>query len=511
MKRILYILASLFLIASCGPDDPQTIDKVKFAVDKTKLEFAAEGGEQTFAVTASEQIYLVPGEKWVKTKKGLEDSDHRTEVIVTVEENKSKEVRQTRISIVVGEDKKYVDVTQEAAEDPDNGSGNQGGEEIVPENTGNLAWQYAERIGIGWNLGNHFDSQNNGVSGETLWGNPMATQALFTKLKSSGFTTVRIPVTWLGHIGEAPEYKIEDAWLERVAEVVGYAEKAGLNAIINMHHDGSDSNFWLDIRTAAVNQEVHGQIIEQISAMWKQIALKFKDKGEFLIFESFNEIHDGKWGWGANRTDGGAQYKCLNEWNQAFVDAVRSTGGNNSARILGIPAYCTNVDIAIESFVMPEDSVKDRLMLSVHCYDPSEYTLTAKYSEWGHTADPSKKQSGDNEADLKKVFEKLYVNYVSKGIPVYMGEFGCVNRATAREQAFQQYYFKYYTKLAKTYGVPCLVWDNGAKGSGNEKHAFYDHGTGEYCSSAAKAAMEALMNSYTNNFTLEDVYRNAPK
>ena len=91
-----------------------------------------------------------------------------------------------------------------------------------------------------------------------------------------------------------------------------------------------------------------------------------------------------------------------------------------------------------------------------------------------------------------------------------MGEFGCVNRATDREQKFQQYYLKYYAKLAKTYGVPSIIWDNGAKGAGNERHAFIDHGTGEYCSPEAKAAIQALISSYTNKLTLDDVYNYAP-
>ena len=112
---------------------------------------------------------------------------------------------------------------------------------------------------------------------------------------------------------------------------------------------------------------------------------------------------------------------------------------------------------------------------------------------------------------MELTIEKIYVNFVSKGIPVYLGEFGCVNRATAREQAFQQYYLKYYAKLAKTYGVPSIIWDNGAAGAGNERHAFINHGTGEYCSTEAKAAIQALLSSYNNNFTLDDVYRNAPK
>ena len=514
MKRILYILSLMLMTVSCGPNDPQVEDIVKLSIDETSLEFPAEGGEQTFTVTASEQVYLVPGDEWVSAKKSTKTGNN-TVVTVEVQKNTVAQARETKISVVAGEEKMYVEVSQEAGEevsgDGGNQGGNQGGGAVVPENNGNLAWQFAERLGIGWNMGNHFDAQNNGVSGETFWGNPKATQATFTKVKAAGFNTVRIPVTWMGHIGEAPEYKIDEAWLDRVAEVVGYAEAAGLNAIVNMHHDGADSKFWLDIKTAAKNPDVQKQILEQVGAMWGQIADKFKDKGDFLIFEAFNEIHDGGWGWGANRNDGGKQYKCLNEWNQAFVDAVRASGGENADRILGIPAYCTNVDISLESFVMPEDTANDRLMMSVHCYDPYDYTLAATKNEWGHTADASKKVAGDNEGDLKRVFEKIYVNYISKGIPVYMGEFGCVNRATVREQAFQQYYLKYYAKLAKTYGVPSIIWDNGAKGAGEEHHAFIDHGTGEFCSPEAKAAIQALISSYTNALTLDDVYRNAPK
>ena len=495
MVKIVYILAAMLLAMSCGPESPEQKEKVILSVDKNTLDFNTDGGEKTITVTSSGQFSVVPGEKWLTAKKGSKSGD-KTVVTVTATKNYALEARQTKITITSGDQKRYVEVSQKSATE-------------AP--TGDITKDYAARLGIGWNLGNHFDAYNNGVSGETAWGNPKATQATMNKVKAAGFSTVRIPVTWMGHIGAAPDYKIDEKWLNRVAEVVGYAEAAGLNAIVNMHHDGADSKNWLDIKTAAKDPAVHQQILDQVSAMWRQIADKFKDKGDFLIFEAFNEIHDGGWGWGENRNDGGKQYQCLNEWNQAFVDAVRASGGENADRILGIPAYCTNVDIAVQTFVMPEDVVEGRLIMAVHCYDPYDYTLPATKSEWGHTADESKKVSGNNEADLKRVFEKIYNNFIKKGIPVYMGEFGCVNRATEREQAFQQYYLKYYAKLAKTYFVPSIIWDNGVKGAGDERHAFIDHGTGEYCSPEAKAAIEALVDSYKNTLSLEDIYNSAPK
>ncbi len=502
MKLVLYILTALLMATGCGPDNTVGAETVKLSVDTQTLEFPAEGGEKTFTVTASDLVRLVPGENWMAVSKGIKDKEYKTVVTVTAEKNPSARERQSAVEVIAGEEKMSVDIIQAA------GAGFPSGD---IDHEGALVSYASEWLGMGWNLGNHFDAYNDGVSGETAWGNPRATQTAFDKIRAAGFRTVRVPVTWLGHIGEAPDYKIEDVWLDRVAEVVGYAEAAGLNVIINMHHDGADSKYWLDVKTAAVDADVHKQILEQVGAMWGQIADRFRDKGKFLIFEAFNEIHDGGWGWGDNRKDGGKQYNCLNEWNQAFVDAVRASGGENADRILGIPAYCTNVDIAVETFRLPKDTAKDRLMMAVHCYDPYDYTLPAKKSEWGHTASSSKKVAGDNEADLRKVFEKLYNNFISKGIPVYMGEFGCVNRATAREQAFQQYYFKYYAKLAKTYRVPSILWDNGAEGHGNERHAFIDHGTGEYCSPEAEAAIKALITSYDDDLTLEQVYNNAPK
>lgn len=497
MKKIIYLLSVLLLAAGCGQDDAAG----KLTVDRMMLTFPAEGGEQTITVTTSKTLYFLPGDGWLSVQKGTKGGDGKTVATIVAEPNEWPEARVSKISVVAGDERTYIEVSQAA------GSGVSGDAPVLGDN---LAWKMAQKLGLGWNLGNHFDAHNNGVSGETFWGNPKATAATFRKVRAAGFKTVRIPVTWLGHIGAAPDYKIEASWLDRVAEVVGYAEAAGLNVIVNMHHDGADSNHWLDIKTAAKDAEVQKQIVAQVKAMWTQIAEKFKAKGDFLIFESFNEIHDGGWGWGENRTDGGKQYRCLNEWNQAFVDAVRATGGNNATRILGIPAYCTSVDIAISSMEMPQDSAEDKMMIAVHCYDPHEYTLTAKYTEWGHNAAAAKKAPGDNEADLRKVFEKLYTNFVSKGIPVYMGEFGCVNRASEREQQFQQYYLKYYAKLAALNGVPAIIWDNGAAGAGNEKHAFINHATGEFCSEEAKAAIKAAMASYTGSSTLEDIYNESP-
>ena len=357
------------------------------------------------------------------------------------------------------------------------------------------------------------DAHDNGVANETCWGNQPATQQTFNKLAEAGITSVRIPVTWMGHIGEAPDYRIEEAWLNRVAEIVGYAEKAKLHAIINMHHDGADSKYWLSIKEAASSEEKNTSIKNQLKSMWTQIATKFKDKGEFLIFESMNEIHDGGWGWGDNLKDNGKQYAILNEWNQVFVDAVREVGGENVNRFLGIPGYCTNADLTLKHMELPEDKVEGRLMVAVHFYDPHEYTLTGKYSEWGYTAASGKKESWGDEDNVRNVFGQLREKYVDQGIPVYIGEMGCVHRNNARAESFRKYYLEYVCKAARSFGMAPFYWDNGAKGAGNESSGLFDHATGEYLNNAKEivAVMTKAIFTEDENYTLSTVSNNAPR
>ena len=362
-------------------------------------------------------------------------------------------------------------------------------------------------MGMGWNLGNQFDANNNGISSETAWGQPKATQATFDKVAAAGIKTVRIPVTWMGHIGAAPDYKIEDAWLDRIAEVVGYAENAKLNAIINIHHDGSNSQNWLNIKGCATNAALQKKTVEQVSAMWKQIAEKFKDKGHFLMFELFNEIQDGGWGWGDNRKDGGKQYAAYNEWLQASVDAIRATGGKNTDRWLGIPAYNTNTDLS-EFLVLPDDPAH-KLMVSIHYYAPYEYTLEYQHQEWGHTADKSKTTNYGQEADCQNEMKKLYNRFTSKGIPVYIGEMGNVNRLSESGEKFRKYYFEYVAKCIHDNYMPAILWDNGAPNAGRECHGYFNHGNGEWQNDYSEQMIKVLVKAMTTedaSYTLQSVY-----
>lgn len=372
-------------------------------------------------------------------------------------------------------------------------------------------------MGMGWNLGNHFDAHNNGVSAEDAWiKGQKCTQATMNAIAAAGVKTVRIPVTWMGHIGAAPDYKLEEAWLNRVAEVVGYCENAGLNAIVNIHHDGADAKFWLNIKQCGSNTAIQKKTVEQLSKMWTQIAEKFKDKGNFLIFECLNEIQDGKWGWGDNRNDGGKQYKALNEWLQTIVDAIRATGGKNATRWIGIPAYNTDIDLC-EHLVLPEDPAK-RLMVAVHYYAPYKYTLEVQYSKWGQKAPNQKDPESGDEGACRTQMKKMYDRYVSKGIPAYVGEMGNCNRGNDIENNYRAYYFEYVAKCMNNNLLAPVLWDNGVAdknkdGSYKECHGYFNHGTGAWMNSSSERMINVLVKAVTDrsaDYTLESIAAKAP-
>lgn len=459
----------------------------------------AGGGTIQVKLTTNGVVKITSNDSWITESSDTRSAMEEQTVTLSIASNRSA-ARTGTVTFTLGSLNETVTISQLAG-----GSG---------ELEGGDAWTVAKELGLGWNLGNQLDSHINGVANETSWGNQKTTQVLFDKLAEAGITAVRIPVTWMGHIGAGPTYTIEKSWMDRVAEVVSYAENAGLKAIINIHHDGADSNYWLDIKNAALNATVNAEIKTELSAVWTQIAERFKEKGTFLLFESMNEIHDGQWGWGANRTDGGKQYAVLNEWNQTFVNAVRAVGGKNDNRFLGIPSYSANPDYAVDgSLKIPSDKVANRLLISVHYYAPTDYTLGAKYSEWGHTAAADKKDSWGDEEYVKEVFGKLKKEYIDKNIPVYVGEMGNVHRADTRAENFRKYYLEYICKAAKTYGLTPFYWDNGGSGAASETSGLFNHSTGAYLNNAKDIVeiMKKAIFTEDASYTLQTVYDNAPQ
>ncbi len=349
------------------------------------------------------------------------------------------------------------------------------------------------KLKLGWNLGNSLDVPD----GETAWGNPMASPALLGAVQQAGFRLVRIPVTWAKHMGPGPDYVIEPSWLERVEEVVGHARAAGLYSIINVHHDGADGFTgveWLTLNDAKgeTTPENNAAVRARFVAVWTQIARHFAQQSADLLFESMNEIHDG---YGAPDE---RHLAFINELNQEFVTLVRKSGGNNAARHLVVPGYNTNIDHTLKGFVLPKDSVTDRLILSVHYYDPYLFALQAKVNTWG-SASPGRDDWGQEDFVVAQ-FDKLKASYIDRGVPVLIGEYGATHQAGFED--YRRYYMEYVTKAAVDRGILPVYWDNGGRGSGGEKFGLFDRSTNAVLHPELLAAMQRAA---TSSYALGDI------
>jgi aryl-phospho-beta-D-glucosidase BglC (GH1 family) len=355
------------------------------------------------------------------------------------------------------------------------------------------AVEFAASMKIGWNLGNTLEAHNNMMPNETAWQKVETTQALMNGVAAQGFGAVRIPVTWGEMIDSAPHYTIDPAWLGRVAEVVEYVHAAGMKAIINIHHDGADSAHWLSVKTADLTGEKKEAVDAQFKAVWRQIAARFKNSGSFLLFEAFNELHDGSWGNGTT-----AQRNRINELNQIFVDTVRAVGGMNSSRFLVIPGWVTRAS-AYSSLVLPTDTIEDKLIVTFHFYDPYDFSGSAKQHIWGDKALPG---NWANEKNVKNTFDPLKTRFTDNGVPVIIGEYGVVNQNGYEE--YRKYYMEYVTKYAHDCGFVPFYWDNNGFGSGGEKFGLLNRSDGKPGANAS-GVLAVMMKAVNENYSLSDI------
>ncbi len=365
----------------------------------------------------------------------------------------------------------------------------------------NDATAMTQKLGWGWNLGNHFDTSGEAISkGWGYWDQVTTiTEAPFQTLVSAGAKTVRMPATWTDHMDD--NYVIKSDYLEEVAAAVDKALAAGLNVILNTHHD----SFETDLGNAAADAEKAKEDSIIITTLWTQVANHFIDYGENLMFETFNEVHAGdNWSSGSD-----AEYAMLNNWNQYAVDAIRATGGNNAIRWIGVSGYAANIDLTIDNLVIPDDD-SDRIMVGVHCYDPYNFCLAPESSgvnSWGHTA------NGTNSEETYAIQQlaKLRTAYIENNIPCYLGEYGCVKHTTDLANAYRKYYLEFFCRAAYAAGIPMLIWDNNSKDSGDEANGYIDHADGSWiCDEDLVPMMIKACTSTDSSYWFDTIWNKAP-
>ncbi|MDQ0111902.1 cellulase family glycosylhydrolase [Paenibacillus harenae] len=335
---------------------------------------------------------------------------------------------------------------------------------------------YVNAMQPGWNMGNTFDA----TGSETSWGNPPTTKELIEKLASQGYKSIRIPITWKHRMGDAPDYSIDGAFMDRIQEVVDWSLDAGLYVMINLHHD---SHWIFDMESN------YDDVLARYKAAWVQIADRFKDYPMELMFEGINEPRfSDDWG-----KDTGSYFEMLDVLNTSFHHVVRSSGGSNKERPLVLSTLTASasqkrLDELSKTIAKLDDN---RIIATVHYYGFYPFSVNLG----GVTTFNEQARN-----DLIQTFDRVHATFVAKGIPVIVGEFGLLGfdkSVDTIEQGEKLKYFEYLGYYAKQKQLTTMLWDNG-------QH--YDRRTFEWKDPELYAVMEAALSGRSSTASTDQLF-----
>ena len=369
------------------------------------------------------------------------------------------------------------------------------------------AQEAVANMGVGWNLGNTLEAHakksnpdidsywgQEGLESENDWGQPNTKPEVFKMMKEAGFGAIRIPVTWYNHMDKDGNVNAE--WMARVKQVVDYALAEGLYCIINVHHDtGADEAgthvSW--IKAEGANYEKNKSKFEKL---WLQIATKFKDYDQKLLFESYNEMLDKFSSWsyatsnksgGYNETEAMDAYKAINDYAQSFVNVVRGTEGNNGVRNLVVNTYgaCCGGKWGsnelpmgpIREMKLPDDVTSNHLIFQIHSYPGLKPNNLAAI----------KTQVTTMMSDLKTIL-------AAKGAPVIVGEWGTLNDDSDvnynNNKTNYLDFCKHFVTEAKNNGIITFYWMGLSDGSNRSLPVFHQPDLAETIVKAYRGSTE---------------------
>lgn len=453
--------------------------KIKKAVFKTNeknvVTVSAKGkvvAKEAGNATITAKVILTTGKKYNK----------KCAVEVTDEINQKTPVSE---EVVQGEEITETDI------DTENNS-----EETGSEQTGNSIqntavsgeiMQVVHDMGLGINLGNTFEAcgdwinESSVANYEQAWGSSLITKKTIQGYADAGFKTIRIPVAWSNMMSNDGKYTINPDYQKRVDEVVNWALDCDMYVILNIHWDGG---WWAMFGSKDMSDRE--EAMKKYKAVWTQLSEHYKNYSAKLIFESANE----ELGGGLNRTDNFAnsgslsadeEFETTNKINQTFVDIVRKSGEKNANRYLLIAGIDTNIARTCDArYVMPTDTVKDRLMVSVHYYSDCTYDSS--------TGEAERKKA---IAAFKTTMNSMKNIFINKGIPVIIGEYG-VNVVTAepKDEKYHPEFYKALCEYSIENGACPVLW--------NTPGVIYDRENGKFTDTAIAKTYKTIADNLSS-------------
>jgi hypothetical protein len=267
----------------------------------------------------------------------------------------------------------------------------------------------------GINLGNTLEPPYEGD-----WGNPPTQEYMFDMYKKEGFNCVRVPVRWDKHMSTTSPYKINETWFNRVEQILDWGLARGLYIVVNSHHDDWIKNGY----TSATNRA-------RFDSLWSQVAVRFKNKSEKLIFEVLNEPH-------------GLTKAQNDDMHQRIISIIRKT---NPTRLIVFQGHNWGGSDELITAAIPNDPY---IIGSFHSYDPYLFGLEGQ-GVWGSTSDINA---------LKAKFQKVKDWSDANNIPVFLGEFGSLRSCDFNSR---MKHYKTYVELSHSFGFTPVAWDDGGQ------------------------------------------------
>jgi len=452
---MLKFVFAVLLITGCKKKNDTVTPEL--SVSPSEIVLQAGGGTADITISGNAQWTISNNASWLQLSKTSGSSGSNT-IQLTATSNETGAERTTYLSVDdANKQARRIKVSQPAQIYPSYNISPK-----APDSTGmSTAVQLAAKFKLGWNIGNTLEAPG----GESGWGNPQITESYIKFVKQQGFTAIRLPCAWnLTHLSNAATAQIDPAWMNRVKEIVGYCVNNGMYVMLNIHWDGG----WLENNINKLKQD---SVNAKQKALWEQIATAMRDFDEHLMFASANEP----------AADDAEKTGILLQYHQTFINAVRSTGGKNSYRVLILQGPSTSMSLTSQYMTtLPADPAANRLMVEVHNYTPSLFCFIGEDQSWGRmiyywgsghhsTIEPDRNATFGEENDILSDYNKIKAAFIDKGIPVIMGEYGAYRRDgsahipqdLATHEASVDYWITFVTKQALAHGVKPFWWDTG--------------------------------------------------
>lgn len=311
----------------------------------------------------------------------------------------------------------------------------------------------------------------------------LPTKEMVDALKEAGYDAVRLTVSYTPHMNNNT-FIIDKSWLDKVEEEVNWVLSNNMYCIIDSHSDYLGTSWVGDHWSGAwMLPKYQTYVDERFSMMLKQIADRFKDYDDYLLFESMNEpgmnydayISEGGKPDGFNAMQAGR----VNALNDTFYSVVQNSGSNNQKRFLMFPCI-SEIYGYLDYLKLP---ASNKIIASVHSYFfPHE---NGKYT------DTFVDEQASFETVVEKGMSRIAAFITKTGVPVIIGEFGNTEELENNARIYQA---SYLVDKAAEIGVPCFWWECGVdiNKEAKERFGLYDRSSKSW---AHKDILQAIINA----------------